>query len=312
MAVLFRVLVAAGVLALLFYKIPAGAVWDAMDRARPGYLAGAFGLSVLMEFAIAVRLKWFVEAHAFKIASSSVFAANLTSRFYALGLPVGNAFALVLRVRRIVRGSGRYADVAASVLLDRLSTTAVMSAFGFAAWSIDRSESVEAGVLLALVAALVSALYIVALCWRSVPGLAGLAAWLERRFPAKYREILHTAAPVRHPVSLTVRTGTMSLAVHAVGTVATWLIARSIEVDVPVLTIAWVRSVGLLAAGLPVSIAGLGVREGLYVVLLGSYGVAAPEALALSLISFGVVVFGMGLLGAALELRNALPRWRTG
>ena len=34
MAVLFRVLVAAGVLALLFYKIPAGAVWDAMDRFR--------------------------------------------------------------------------------------------------------------------------------------------------------------------------------------------------------------------------------------------------------------------------------------
>ena len=165
------------------------------------------------------------------------------------------------------------------------------------------TASISAVLAASVIAVVVTAHHVA----ESIGTLTGLVQGL-----AAGAQILRTAAPVRHPVSLTVRTGTMSLAVHAVGTVATWLIARSIEVDVPVLTIAWVRSVGLLAAGLPVSIAGLGVREGLYVVLLGSYGVAAPEALALSLISFGVVVFGMGLLGAALELRNALPRWRTG
>lgn len=311
LAVLFRVLVAVGVLALLFVKIPAREVWEAMGRAQSGYLAGAFGLTFVMELAIALRLKWFVEAHAISITTPRVLAINLSSRFYALGLPIGNAFALVLRVRRMVQGSGRYADVAASVLLDRLSTSAAMSAFGFVAWSIERSETAEPGMVLAFAALLASALYTLALCWHSLPRIARFVARVENRVPGKYREILRSAAPARDPLSLTVRTWGMSLFVHAVGTIATWLFARSIGIDAPVLAIAWVRSVGLLAAGLPVSFAGLGVREGVYVVLLSAYGVAAPEALALSLISFGVVVLGIGLLGAALELRRALPRWRT-
>jgi hypothetical protein len=57
----------------------------------------------------------------------------------------------------------------------------------------------------------------------------------------------------------------------------------------------------------PISISGLGVREGLYVAVFGPLGVDAPLALALSLATYsldfstglagGVIYFAAGLLG---------------
>lgn len=307
---LLRVLVAGGVLALLFYKIPSGTVWDAVSDAQPIFLLGAFGVSLLAEFVIAYRLRWFVEAHAFTVSTADIFATNLSSRFYALGLPGGNAFAMVMRVHRMVQGSGRYADIAMSVLLDRITTTAAMSVFGLVLWMIDRSVFFAAGAVLAAAAVLLSLLYVLLLMWPSVPVLARLVVRLERRVPKKFERILRSAAPAREPLSLTVRTWLLSFAVHGLGTVSLWLISRAIGIDVPMIALAWIRAIGLLAAALPVSIAGLGVREGLFVMLLKPYGVAAPDAFAFSLISFAVVVLGMGLIGALLELGRALPRWR--
>ena len=51
----------------------------------------------------------------------------------------------------------------------------------------------------------------------------------------------------------------------------------------------------------PISISGLGVREGLYVLLFGQVGVAQPQAVALSLGVYALDV-AMGLIGGALYL----------
>jgi uncharacterized membrane protein YbhN (UPF0104 family) len=55
---------------------------------------------------------------------------------------------------------------------------------------------------------------------------------------------------------------------------------------------------------LPVSVAGLGLREGGYVGLLGLFGVAAPTALALSLVFFIFTLFG-AILGWFAEMTDS-------
>ena len=59
---------------------------------------------------------------------------------------------------------------------------------------------------------------------------------------------------------------------------------------------------------LPISIAGLGVREGVLVLLLASYGVSAPDALAYGLVAFAVSVLAPGLAGAIVEADRLLLR----
>jgi uncharacterized membrane protein YbhN (UPF0104 family) len=66
-------------------------------------------------------------------------------------------------------------------------------------------------------------------------------------------------------------------------------------------TIAWTRAAAVLIAVLPISISGLGVREGAMVVLLAPYGIAAADALAYALLAFATTILAVGLLGSLLE-----------
>jgi len=65
----------------------------------------------------------------------------------------------------------------------------------------------------------------------------------------------------------------------------------------------WIVALVALAQVLPITVAGLGVREGLFVFLLAQYGAPAETALALSLTVFSVTLL-FALLGGALSLVN--------
>jgi hypothetical protein len=67
------------------------------------------------------------------------------------------------------------------------------------------------------------------------------------------------------------------------------------------LTIGWTRSAAVLVTVLPVSLAGLGLREGAFVLLLAPYAVAPADALAYSLLAFATTVLAVGLIGGAIE-----------
>jgi glycosyltransferase 2 family protein len=73
----------------------------------------------------------------------------------------------------------------------------------------------------------------------------------------------------------------------------------------------WVVAAVSLVQSLPISIAGVGVREGAYVYLLGLQGVAEPIALALSLLIFGTQIL-LALMGGLLQLKEVLETRRNG
>jgi len=66
----------------------------------------------------------------------------------------------------------------------------------------------------------------------------------------------------------------------------------------------WIVALVMLAQTLPITVAGLGVREGLFVFLLGQYGVSAATSVALSLVVFSVTLL-FGALGGVLEVIGA-------
>ena len=79
------------------------------------------------------------------------------------------------------------------------------------------------------------------------------------------------------------------------------LVADLFGINVSYLQLLWVVAIVSLAQSLPISIAGLGVREGVYVYLLHQLGVSTSMALALSLVIFAMQV-AMALTGGALRL----------
>jgi glycosyltransferase 2 family protein len=75
----------------------------------------------------------------------------------------------------------------------------------------------------------------------------------------------------------------LSIGYQALMVTSTWMLARSLQLDISLAVLAVVMPLILIATLLPISVAGFGVREGAYVVLLGEVGVSASDATLLSL-----------------------------
>ncbi|MGB0911830.1 MAG: lysylphosphatidylglycerol synthase domain-containing protein, partial [Nitrospirales bacterium] len=84
-----------------------------------------------------------------------------------------------------------------------------------------------------------------------------------------------------------------------------YLIARAIDLDMSFESLGWIRAgLGLLLL-LPISISGIGVREGGLIFLLAYFGIAPAVAIAFSFLLFARTIF-LGLVGAVLEAKEIL------
>jgi hypothetical protein len=83
--------------------------------------------------------------------------------------------------------------------------------------------------------------------------------------------------------------------------VVIWLLANNLGMSLRFIEIFWISSVLSIAIFLPISIAGIGVREGTLIGLLGLFSISNDKAMALSLLLFAVQISG-GIIGAIFEI----------
>ncbi len=94
---------------------------------------------------------------------------------------------------------------------------------------------------------------------------------------------------------------TVSVLSHVFGVASYVALAASLDLNIGLFAIGWIHSAMILATMLPVSVAGLGLREGAALLTLTAYGITAEEALAFSLLVFTVTTLLIGLLGGMME-----------
>ncbi len=89
--------------------------------------------------------------------------------------------------------------------------------------------------------------------------------------------------------------------------ISAYLTAMAISLPVSLIEVAWARSMILLIAHIPISIAGLGLRELGFVTLFGYLGLSADQAMGYALISFGLQI-GLACFGAIIEVAAWLKK----
>jgi hypothetical protein len=87
---------------------------------------------------------------------------------------------------------------------------------------------------------------------------------------------------------------------NAIGVAAFVCFARALLIGVPAMDLGWVRSALDLVLILPISIAGLGLRDASLVTMLNHLGVPAAVALAFSFVLLGRTIL-VALLGGLVE-----------
>lgn len=292
---LVGVVVSAAVLALLFTALPFGDIRDAFTRVSiPTWLAA---ILVYLSMHLLGIVKW----------RSVVNAAHADLPFrgaahaYYMGL-FGNTFLPSLVGGDVVRAG--------------IAFRSVRSRSGLILGSVvDRIQDVLGLGAVAGIGALMSPralepdsrrVFIVLGVSIAASGFIGVAALLltpVRRFPWKVRRKLvqlRTAirATASQPGAL-VSALVLGMLLQALLAALNWWLGLAIGIDVPFYVWMFVWPLAKIAALLPLTQNGIGVREAAFVALCAPFGIAAPQAVAASLVFQVVVILG-GLAGGLI------------
>jgi len=283
-------LVSAALLAVLVSRVDVRSLLP--EHPRPGNLA--FLVCGLATAAFGVVLSAWRWQHVLTVYGIIVPLRKLTSHYFA-GQFVGNVLPStiggdVLRVTRLSTGIGSRRIAFGSVALERLTGFVALPILVLAGFALRPSllDHGRAWIALALAGAAVVALVVILLV-AGHPRLAGRFRDHENwmRFIGAVHEGVDRMR--REP----------GLAGQAIGTalvyqlstiVVVWCAVHTLGVEIPTAAVLAFAPAVAMAQVLPLSISGLGVREGMLVVLLHPLGVPSGRAVAVGLLWYALML----------------------
>jgi uncharacterized protein (TIRG00374 family) len=298
------------VLALILYLLDTNDVIETMAGANIASVAIAVAWSLGTRFFAAVRLRLLLVMQGALLSLRRVYFVGLSAVFYGLLVPGGTIAAFMARFVQFAKDA-RVEAIGAALVVDRVVATVFLLAVGAVAIALDRADPLWAGVI---VVGTVLATVAVLFGRRSVPWLSermdsiagdGSSSRWRRLLADIGRAFLNYSDATRSQMLIVVAT---SLIAHLCGCLAFYTIALGIELDLSFLTVCWIRSGIILSAMLPISVAGLGVRELTAIALLAPLGFAEAEAVAFSILIFLVTPVTIGLIGGLGEAAGATSR----
>ena len=290
-----RAVVSAGLLAAVLTQIDFAAARDRLSGGSWGLFVAAVAVLFSSFLLAAIRWHLFLEAAAISTTRYLAVRAYLIGTFTSNFLP-GQLGGDVTRVW-VAAQPGARMRAGATVVVDRATALACLLAVAWLALAADPAP-VAGALVVALAASTAAFLVGLGAVWILVRGGTGLGrrvrprgrVWITEARAAA-RACLHW--PVVWPTVL------LGLAFEGLVIGSLWLTARAIDLDVPYSVLAVTVPPVLIVSALPISIAGFGVREASFVVLLGKVGISTTDATLLSLmggIAFAIASLPGGLL----------------
>jgi glycosyltransferase 2 family protein len=299
-----RLLVTAGLLVAIGLSIDWGQVADRLADGSWGWFAAGVGVLVVALAIGAVR--WHVLLRGARLEVS----AWQSARAYAIGLFANNFLPTsfggdAARALLVARGGPALARSLTSVLVDRASAIGCLLLVGLAGLAVSPgSVPGDLALTLGAVCGLAAVAVLVAV-------LALRARRLRRLLPERLRpwarEVRATLLAYGADRRLLVEVLALGVAYQALAVASAWMLARALELDLDFALLAVILPLVLVATLFPVSIAGFGVREAGFVVLLGTAGVSAADATLLSLLTVVAIALASSP-GAIALLTSGRPR----
>jgi uncharacterized protein (TIRG00374 family) len=309
---ILRVVGSAALIAGIFWFIPFKEVVQAFHGIRVEFVAIGLVLNLLSGYLEGVQL-WILLRRV-KVPSGLwvVFETKMVTRFYAQFLP-SELMAASVKFYRLAEPTKQWGEVMAALVFFRVINMGVLTLLGLAFWALEMPEGPGRWIGLILFAMVLLLLLVHAILSSHRVAMAGkrllrmrLFAWLQGRLFDKLKGFMNSTIEsyrVFHDTALPI----VLLAVvrHAIGIGSFAIVALSLGIELSFLTIGWIRVVLHAIMTLPISLSGIGVREGSLVILLREYGVSGGDAVALAFLLF-VLTLAQNSLGGIFELKNVL------
>lgn len=297
-----------GILAYLFYKIEFGNVIKAIAEADSQYLLASLILALCIRILQAWQLSIGIKHHQTPINIKKTFEINMICQFYGLFLPSVVAGGGV-KWYKLYQYIGKWAEVFSTILFIRFINTFFILVAGVCAILIENPIGLQRILWLILVMFGVMGICYISLFNKKFSDklesyLIHLPLWIPDRLTEGIRKFLMCILHFKYLTGKQI----IKLFIAPIGgmifsILMFFFVAKSIHQWIPIISLVWIVSIVYIINFIPVSISGLGLREGALVLLLPNYGIDKSSALAFSLIIF-VFTLLFGLIGGVIEAKE--------
>lgn len=300
-----KILVSAALLSMLLWLVNPREAAGSIAAADKGLLAIALAVAFANRLLMAV--KWNVLARAIGVRIPWLTAANvyIASTFAGVFLPPtigGDAVRTVMLSRRY----GRTAEIISSIIVERVLGLLVLAFFGLLAVSILAilfAEEVPAAASIAQVIGATAVALCVAVILLTRPSFYRLVQRIIERLQRKggiwsrhagLAEKIRISCETfnRRPVA-TAGFSLLTVLENLLAIGRGWLVAVAFGVTIDPLLFFVVVPIENFVARLPVSFDGFGLREGLFLYVLSTFGVPPATALAIGLTNHLIFIFAV-------------------
>ena len=285
------------IILFLFWRYDPRPILQILARENPGYFLATLSLFIAGHVIAAYRwqlLAAIVGVHGSFMEFVAIYFIGFFTNLFVPGLMAGDAARIVYLGRRHNQMAGALASIAAN------RAYGLLGLFWFAASMV---YVFDGGGLPATVTR--------PILWIGALTLAAylVSPWLATLIPSTPRPVrraIGLIAPYLHHPFKIIPPLALSFALQASRSACQWLLALGLGLDVPIRPFLLVVPIASVFASLPVSLAGLGVREAVYLVLFEMLGVDRNDAVALGLLFFATTILA-GLTGALAFVTTELP-----
>ncbi|RJQ43040.1 MAG: UPF0104 family protein [Gaiellales bacterium] len=306
---LLKAAVSALLIGLLLWRVDTGEIAATLGEVSWGLLALGAGIFIVTNLVSAWKWGLVIRAQGDRVAYGYLAALFYIGLFFNNFLPT-NFGGDVVKAFKLSRMTGRAAEAAGSVVIDRVTSTIALLTIA-AVPALFELRLLGARMALIVLAMLLAAALIVAFfaSERFARRLSGLRIFSfdpmgVRRHLKSFYYALHDFRRHRGTLAAVML---VSLVYQGLQIITVYVLALSLGIEVSLIYYFLFIPIVLAVGMLPVSLNGLGVREGAWVLLFGQVGVASAQAFTMSVLSFFVMTV-VSLLGGFFYLFDrALP-----
>ena len=312
-----RIVVAVGLTAFIVWNADPRSIYRTTAEADVRWIVAAVLLVLLDRSLMAWR--WMDLLCALTPGSRPPFTTVLriffVSTFVGSFLPSigGDAY----RAYSLSRHDVRLSESAASVVMDRVLGVMAIAFVGAVAVFFSPRAGIGGAIVVPLLGAAAGCAVVAAAVFSDRAASLAQAAAARLPWPSTQRGALSLTAAMRrysrHHVEL-VRVLLASAGVQAIRVVQAYCLGRAIAIDLPFATYFLLIPIVLLVMLLPITVSGLGTSQVAFQYLFGQAGVAASQAVALSIlfVALGIVGNLPGSILYALDADRPRGDRRTG
>lgn len=307
-----KVLVSASLIAYCLSLVSINDVAQILKQVDFKYLFLALIFTLIGTVICKSYMVWHVLCKVSTVKFSSILKINLVMRFYTIILP--KAMVAVIRWNKYRKVSNpSYALVLVS--FDAIVALLVASLMTIIFICMDDTDLAPLWLVIAAVTVLIFLIILLGVFFlpkqnRIVTSL--LAKKHKYRIINKLFNLYDSWEASAKQLNLTSKSTLLTVSVssllgHILFIFGAYFLLLSINIDFGLSSLGWIRSAVFVLVSIPISMAGVGVREVGFIALFGLYGIPADVVISYALLAL-LVQFAIGILGMVIEINEIFKR----